>query len=81
MRYWIYSEPLSAESYEPIWQIWSDKAILVSYWDYWCGRMREADRVSQISENNCITDWAAVHWALPATRENLAHITGIKIDG
>ena len=81
MRYWIYSEPLSLESYEPIYQIWSDAAILASYWDYWCGKMRAVGRESQISENNCITDWAAVNWALPATAENLAHITGIELHG
>jgi hypothetical protein len=36
--------------------------------------MRAVGRESQISENNCITDWAAVHWAWPADRESLQKI-------
>lgn len=73
MRYWIYCEP-AGDSSEPVWQIWSDKAILVSYWDYWCDIMRKAGRESQISENHCVTDWVAMHWANPATLETLQRI-------
>jgi hypothetical protein len=36
--------------------------------------MRALGRESQISENHCITDWAAVHWAWPADRESLQKI-------
>lgn len=74
MRYWLYAEPVNAESSEPVWQVWSDQAILADYWDHWCTLMRKAGRESQISENNCITDWAATHWAEPATTENLHRI-------
>lgn len=74
MRYWVYCEPADGHTSEPIYQVWSDKAILASYWNYWCGRMKQAGREHQISENNCITDWAATHWASPATPENLLRI-------
>lgn len=74
MRYWIYCEPVNAKSTEAIWQVWSDAAILAEYWEYWCGRMRNVGRESQISENNCITDWAATHWAVPADAESLQRI-------
>lgn len=74
MRYWIYAEPVSATSSEPVYQVLSDKAILDTYWDYWCGRMRSVGREAQISENNCVTDWAATHWAVPATTESLLRI-------
>lgn len=70
----MYCEPVNAESSEPVWQVWSDQAILASYWDRWCVLMQKAGRESQISENNCITDWAATHWANPATPENLQRI-------
>ena len=73
MRYWIYCEPVG-ETAEPVWQVWSDTAILASYWDDWCELMHKAGRESQISENNCVTDWAATHWANPATPENLQKI-------
>ena len=74
MRYWMYCEPLSAKSSEAVWQVWSDAAILADYWERWCNLMRVAGRESQISENNCITDWTATHWAIPATPENLQRI-------
>ena len=74
MRYWMYCEPVNAKSSEAVWQVWSDAAILADYWEYWCRLMRLAGRESQISENNCITDWAASHWANTATHENLQRI-------
>ena len=69
----MYCEPVG-ESSEAVWQVWSDKAILADYWTSWCELMHKAGRESQISENNCITDWAASHWANPATHENLQRI-------
>jgi len=76
MRYWIYCEPVSETSSTPVYQIFSDQAILDTYWDYWCKRMCEVGRESQISENNCITDWTTIHWAVPATAETLAEMFG-----
>jgi hypothetical protein len=74
MRYWIYSEPASETSSEAVYQIYSDRAILDTYYDYWSSTMRAVGRESQISENNCITDWTAVHWAWPADSESLQKI-------
>lgn len=73
MRYWLYCEPVG-ESSEAVWHVWSDKAILASYYDHWCGLMRKVGRESQICEFNCITDWVATHWATPATADNLLRI-------
>lgn len=73
MKYWMYCEPVGITS-EPVYQVWSDAAILADYWTRWCELMHKAGRESQISENNCITDWAAIHWANPATHENLQRI-------
>lgn len=69
----MYCEPVG-ETAEAVWHVWSDAAILADYWTRWCNLMRVAGRESQISENNCITDWAATHWATPATPENLQRI-------
>jgi hypothetical protein len=74
MRYWIYCEPVSETSDEAVYQIYSDRAILDTYWDYWSSTMRAVGRESQISENNCILDWSAIHWAEPATPESLLRI-------
>jgi hypothetical protein len=74
MRYWIYCEPVSETSSEPVYHIYSDRAILDTYWDYWSTAMRAVGRELQISENHCITDWAAVHWAWPADSESLQKI-------
>jgi hypothetical protein len=74
MRYWIYCEPVNETSSEAVYQIYSDRAILDTYWDYWSSTMRALGRESQISENNCITDWAAVYWAWPADHESLQKI-------
>ena len=69
----MYCEPVGNTS-EAVWQVWSDAAILADYWTCWCELMHKAGRESQISKNNCITDWAATHWAEPATQENLQRI-------
>jgi hypothetical protein len=74
MRYWIYCEPASETSSEAVYQIYSDRAILDTYWDYWSSTMRALGRELQISENHCITDWATVHWAWPADHESLQKI-------
>jgi hypothetical protein len=74
MRYWIYCEPAGENSSEPVYYIYSDRAILDTYWDYWSSTMRAVGCESQISENNCVTDWAAVHWAWPADEESLLQI-------
>lgn len=74
MRYWIYCEPAGENTSEPVYYIYSDRAILDTYWDYWSSTMRAVGRESQISENNCITDWVAVHWGWPADKESLLQI-------
>lgn len=74
MRYWLYVEPVNSKSFEPIWQVFSDRAILADYWEYWCTQMHKVNKVHEISETNCIDDWVVTHWAIPATAENLQKI-------
>lgn len=68
MRYWIYCEPWASET---VYSIVSDKAILASYWEYWCAQMDKVDRAAMISEEHCIEDWVVVNWATEVTSEIL----------
>ena len=71
MRYWIYVEPVSADSSEPVYTIMGDNAILDSYYNYWIQRMLDANAKipNNISDTleQCILDWATVHWAVEVT--------------
>lgn len=76
MRYWIYSEPATHFSSEPVYTIMSDKAILANYFDYWKGKMIGAHKEDQISEDLCIQDWVTIHWAEPVTHTLLMGFIG-----
>lgn len=77
MRYWLYAEP-AGHSSEPIWTILSDEAVLAYYWNYWCERMTKAGKAEAINTEDCLLDWASIHWAVEATPEALL---GIIKDG
>lgn len=74
MKYWLYTEPATAFSSEPVYMIMSDKAILANYYDYWRGKMIGAHKQDLISEEACIQDWVTIHWAMEATEEVLLRI-------
>lgn len=71
MRYWIYVEPVSADSSEPVYTIMGDNAVLDSYYNYWIMKMLDANKQvpNSIAETleQCILDWATVHWAVEVT--------------
>ena len=79
MNYWLFAEP-AGESSEPIWMIYSDDAILATYWETWStqgmawNRDRNIDPGTGINPLRCIDDWITTHWAVPATAENLLNI-------
>lgn len=73
MRFWVYVEPVKNSS-EPVYVIMEDKAILAEYWDYWCSRMRSVGKEHLINKENCILDWATIHWAQEATVDVLKEI-------
>lgn len=79
MRYWLFAEPVGDTS-EAIWMIYSDDAILAEYWETWktqgmaWNTERELDPGTGINPIRCIEDWVTVHWAVPATPENLVNI-------
>lgn len=79
MRYWLFAEPVG-ESSEAIWMIYSDDAILAEYWPTWMQQGMAYNLANGLDEGNgisplrCIDDWVVVHWAVPATPENLMNI-------
>lgn len=79
MTHWLFAEP-AGESSEPIWMIYSDDAILATYWETWKAQGIAYNKAHGLEEHNgisplrCIDDWITVHWAVPATPENLLNI-------
>lgn len=77
MRYWIYVEPASAASSEPIYTIMSDAAVLAEYWEYWQNKMRAVGKHNlngELNRDKCIQDWVTTRWAQEVTRKNLLRI-------
>jgi len=79
MRHWLFAEP-AGDSSEPIWMIYSDDAILAEYWQTWMTQGMKHNRENGLDEGTgvnpirCIDDWVVIHWAVPATPENLLNI-------
>ena len=62
-RYWTICFP--GEEGQTVVETWSEEQILKSaYYRYWVYRMTEANKHSEISDENCIEDWKTVHWAV-----------------
>ena len=64
MRYWEVSYPKDNSFQEVVNEIFSDDDIIKMYYEYWCGRMKEVGKESEISEQNCIEDWVIINWAV-----------------
>ena len=62
MRRWEYVEP-SEDGNSAVWTIMTDKEILDFYWEYWCSQMHKVGRGHLINEEDCILDFAVIHWA------------------
>jgi len=79
MRHWLFAEP-AGESSEPVWMIYSDDAILATYWNHWVSKGMEYNQANGLDLGaglnplRCIDDWVVIHWAVPATPENLLNI-------
>lgn len=68
MRRWEYVEP-SEDGNSAVWVIMTDKEILDFYWDYWSKQMHRVGRGHLINEEDCILDFAVVHWAIEVDEE------------
>lgn len=74
MHYWIVITPATGDCSEPVYQIYSEQAILAQYYDYWFAKMKQKDPQSEVSPDKCIQDWITVNWAIPATPKLLEKI-------
>ena len=45
-------------------ETWSEEQIVAHYYKYWVMRMLENVKDADLSKENCIEDWKAVHWAV-----------------
>ena len=67
MQYYKYCTPLDPDNndYTPVYTVLSDAEILDNYYVYWSTRMLNVNKAPQITEANCLEDWAVIHWAWP----------------
>lgn len=63
MRKWTYVEP-AEDGVTPVWITLTDDEIIDFYYEYWAGMMRKAGKVDMINRENCIQDFAVIHWAV-----------------
>lgn len=68
MRRWEFVEQ-GEDGITAVWTIMSDKEILDYYWDYWSKQMHRVGRGHLINEEDCILDFATIHWATVVDEE------------
>lgn len=62
-KYWTIYFP--GDYGQHVQETWSETQILKSYFDDWCSRARNAGwSPDQCTEQQCIEDWCAIHWAV-----------------
>lgn len=68
MRRWEFVEQ-GEDGITAVWTIMSDKEILDYYWEYWSKQMHRVGRGHLINEEDCILDFATIHWATVVDEE------------
>jgi predicted phosphohydrolase len=68
MRTWSFVEQ-GDDGVSAVYVTMTDKEILDYYWDYWCKQMHRVGRAESINEEDCILDFAVVHWAVEIDEE------------
>lgn len=66
-RWWLEPTDQEYEHLGPLEIEASEEEILQSYYPSWCDRMRAIHKADLISDQLCIEDFVAVHWAWDAT--------------
>lgn len=61
MKYYTICYP--GEHGQHVQETFSEIQILQSYFDYWFGKMREVNKLDEVTIQNCIEDWVVGHWA------------------
>jgi hypothetical protein len=62
MKYYTIVFP--GECGQHVQETWNTDQILQSYYTYWVTKMIQNNNYLDISEERCIDDWCAVHWAM-----------------
>jgi hypothetical protein len=80
MRYFAYND--TGENGEPIVSVLSEKQILNKYWKHWVRAVEEQRRLtpseaSRLNTDDCIEDWATIHWAWPCDEKGRALEPGL----
>ena len=77
MKYYVYCEPVSDTSSEPIYCMLSEQGILSLYWTKWSLKVQNNNQrrglpIDQgVTHENCIHDWCVEYGAVEATPEVL----------
>lgn len=59
--YWLYTAPLEGGGHEVVRT--SEDEIRRLYYPYWSREMWKVEKQADITFENCLQDWVAVHWA------------------
>jgi hypothetical protein len=74
VKYYTYAEPDINDSTKRVYNTYSEKEIVLEYWDYWYGEMCEKFGKEHVDEKyskqECIDDWIVVNWAWEYTVED-----------
>jgi hypothetical protein len=62
-QYWTYIDPKTIDKDPPAFIRISEADILKEFMPYWSKKMKKYGKESEISEDNCISDWAILRWA------------------
>lgn len=67
MKWFMHADP--AKDKEPIYSLYSEKAILESYWDHWQTKvmikniLAKRPQMENVTHEECIKDWVTIYWA------------------
>jgi hypothetical protein len=68
MRRWEFVEQ-GEDGNSAVLVVMTDKEILDYYWEYWSKQMHRVGKGHLINEEDCILDFAVVHWAVELDEE------------
>ena len=68
MRRWEFVEQ-GEDGNSAVLVVMTDKEILDYYWEYWSKQMHRVGKGHLINEENCILDFAVIHWAVELDEE------------
>lgn len=61
--FWTYIDPKTIDREPPEFITVSEADILKEFFPYWSKKMKKYGKESEITEDNCISDWSILRWA------------------